>query len=114
MPELADHIDGGGCDSGDALDVTLSEISQVLNHLQSAEGTGWISVKERLPKIGRRVFVSVDGSGFRTRTTGIYTGDAWKMPSLEKFPCEKTWPIEGTVTHWRELPSPPAKPESQP
>lgn len=35
-----DSIDGGGCDSGDPLDFTLSEISQALEQLKEARSEG--------------------------------------------------------------------------
>lgn len=72
-----------------------------------SERANWIKVSDGLPKLGRRVFVSVDGEGFKTRTIGIWTGQAWRLASLEKLPTEQAWPIEGIVTHWQTLPNAP-------
>jgi hypothetical protein len=61
VEETNDSIDGGGCDSGDPLDFTISEISQAIGILKEElarerELHQWVEIKDgcRLPEIHDR------------------------------------------------------------
>lgn len=51
-----DRIDGNGCDSGDPLDFTLTEIGQALSILGD-RALGWIGIDDALPPHGKPVWL---------------------------------------------------------
>ena len=61
----------------------------------------WISVKERLPKMGKTVFLITDG---RDVGTGWYEGCHWWTSFADID--------EDNVTHWQTLPTPPKEEEA--
>jgi hypothetical protein len=66
--------------------------------------TAWISVKSRLPKIGRAVLTfdsdRIQVVAMRERT--YIVGNEWRWISV---PDKDEWT---NVTHWQSLPRPPA------
>lgn len=67
----------------------------------------WIRVKDRMPKVGIRVFVSIVGAGFKRRTIGIWTSKEWCRAGFEKPVGAECRPVEGEITHWMHLPKVP-------
>lgn len=59
----------------------------------------WVSVKEKLPKIGQRVLVY--------QKDGVHGGNSI---DIEYRMCEDFWSEQGIhsdITHWMPLPTPP-------
>ena len=65
--------------------------------LQAESKDEWISVDERLPEEDKYVLVCFNGKHI---FTGTYNNGQWLDSDGFKF-------IDGTITHWRELPEPP-------
>ena len=77
----------------------ISGAKWALKKISNLEETGWISVEERLPKIGENVLVFMDyGQIDCCRWDGKY----WSQSVRSQH-------SNGGVTHWQALPKPPTK-----
>lgn len=110
------------CDCGVMFEVdveTLAEAIAAWNRRECAEtgqgdtelqGSGWISVDERLPRIEETVMVALsDGAVFSSwleKEPVSYDADEWP-PDGVSFPAEWQANEWGEVTHWQPLPEPP-------
>ena len=68
----------------------------------------WISVKDRLPPIGKEVIVAICDESGDTR---------WKYTTAGLRITETIWIVDNVthcdVTHWMPLPAPPTEKEEQ-
>jgi len=62
----------------------------------------WVSVKDRLPEIGKLVLCTFCG----IVSYGYYLGDRWQVNDEPDYSMVKT-DIISFVTHWMPLPTPP-------
>ena len=65
----------------------------------------WISVKDRLPEEGKRVFIYYDDYGATSMTIGLYRnsvyGECW-LANMVEISMK-------SITHWMPLPEPPER-----
>lgn len=86
----------------------LVEVTQPVwsGHLKAVcaalQSQGWVSVKERLPAESGRVWAYFD-SGEQENV--LFDGKQWIYGDGSPMPQDE---FHDCVTHWRELPSPPA------
>ena len=78
--------------------VKVRDMLLALHPLDPAPDAGWVSVEERKPPTADPVLCYTDGN---FQHTARYRTGAWKDVNMGHH-------IASTVTHWRELPSPPA------
>lgn len=89
----------GEWDSG--YNVALSEMREKIKQIPTIEAeldNGWISVKDKMPRLGQRVMASCR-AGIMTFLR--YDGEVWfEMSSRNEY-------LLSFVTHWQPLPEPP-------
>ena len=95
---LLDSYDKETSESADKNDILHDYILAAMTEYANLKsGEQWVSVSERMPKPQQRVIIE-GGMGFHL--SGLWYSI---VDEGNKNPRPITW----TVTHWRELPSPP-------
>ena len=99
LEELPVHPDGGlRTVKGECLMIRVRETVKAAQTIG-----GWVSVKDRLPRMYEAVIVSVEGHDFEPFATVAWTvpGNDWDTD--DNFLCRCSW----QPTHWMPLPEPP-------
>lgn len=95
-------IEGDGDDEfTEGYNAAIVDVRGCVDNMPTIEAepdSGWISVKDRLPKLGERVMAFCKAS---ILTFLRYDGEVWfEMSSRNEY-------LPSFVTHWQHLPEPP-------